>query len=93
MDEGSVGSPSLIDESLEQVNDTGDEPEVVELIEYVTVKRPAPKTSDGTQNVKDVNRKKQYGLSALTLMASMTILLYLTVNCCQKMRKQAQDRR
>ena len=40
-DEDAVGRPNLIDESLDQANDTESEPEVVEIIEYVTIKQPA----------------------------------------------------
>ena len=44
VDDAAVGRPNLIDESQDQANDTESEPEVVEIIEYVTVKRPAPVT-------------------------------------------------
>ena len=36
------GRPNLIDETLEQTNETENEPIVIELIEYVTIRKPAP---------------------------------------------------
>lgn len=40
--EESVGRPNLIDESYTEVVETESEPIIIELIEYVTIRVPAP---------------------------------------------------
>ena len=42
LDDEFGGRPNLIDEPLEQTNETENEPIVIELIEYVTIRKPAP---------------------------------------------------
>ena len=67
---------------------------MVEIIEYVTVKRPAPVTPSASPEVKtEKKRKKQYGITALTGIGAATIIVYLMVNWCKKLRKKAQHQR
>ena len=96
VDEDAVGRPNLIDETQDQANDTESEPEIVEIIEYVTIKKPSPVGPVTPEEVsKEVlrKRKKQYGITALTGIGALTIIVYLVGIWCKKLRIKAQYQR
>lgn len=82
------GTGTIIPDDLTETNQGG-EPETVEEIEYVTVRRP---TTIAEQS-KEKPRKKQIGLSVLTGAIALGIITYILIETCGRCVRKNNEKK